>query len=429
MVAKRKAIKVSEALSKLMEFGGEPEAEIVSLIASDGRFLAEDLTADHDIPPFDRSPYDGFAVRAEDTNQASTHSPTVLRVVGEIAAGSVFPGEVQEGEAVRIMTGAQIPENCNAVVMLEAVKEVVVNGEPHIHVRRPMKENANISFAGEDIKRGNVIAEKGQLINPGIIALLATFGYSQVAVCKKPKVGILATGSELLEVTDGLEPGKIRNSNGYMIYSQAMRAGSNPVFYGKLNDDFDDCLHKVTEVLNEVDILITTGGVSVGDYDYMPAILKEMSANVLFNKVAMRPGSVTTVAEKKGKLIFALSGNPSACYVGFELFTRPIIRKLLHFKHPHLKTTTAILGADFPKKNPFDRFVRSFITYENGQLVATPTGLDKSGVVSSLAKANALIIFHSGKSGYQKGMHVQVLLLNEQEGSSIDEFNLGNEDR
>lgn len=422
MVEKRRAIQVREALSKLMAFSGEPEVEVVSLEESDGRYLAEDLIADHDIPPFNRSPYDGFAVRAVDTDGASTHKPKVLQVVGEIGAGSVFPAEVKPGEAVRIMTGAEIPKGCDAVVMIEAVKEVEQNGQPYIHVRRPMKENANISFAGEDMRTGSTIAEKGQFINPGIIALLATFGYAKVAVCKKPRVGILATGSELLDVTEPLEPGKIRNSNGYMIRSQVSRAGGEPIYYGKLNDDFHDCLHKIKEVFAEVDILITTGGVSVGDFDYMPAIFKEMQANVLFNKVAMRPGSVTTVAEKDGKLIFALSGNPSACYVGFELFARPIIRKALHFKQPFLKKTTAILGADFPKKNPFDRFVRSSLTFEGGQLIATPTGLDKSGVVSSLVEANGFIVFHGGTSGFEKGMEVEVLLLNGQEGSSIEVF-------
>lgn len=420
MVAKRKPLKVNEALSMLMKFCGEPQAEMVSLEQSDGRFLAEELVADYDIPPFDRSPYDGFAVRAEDTENATTHSPRILRVIGEIGAGSVFPDEVQAAETVRIMTGAQIPTGCNAVIMLEAVKEVTLDGHPHIYVRRPMKENTNISFAGEDTKKGTIMAYKGQFINPGIIALLATFGYEKVAVSVKPKVGVIVTGSELLDVSAPLEPGKIRNSNGYMICSQINRSGAEPVYYGKLNDQFNDCLHKITAVFAEVDILITTGGASVGDYDYMPAIFKEMGANVLFNKVAMRPGSVTTVAEKSGKLLFALSGNPSACYVGFELFARPIIRKLLYFKQPFLKRTTAILGTDFPKKNPFDRFVRSKLTFENGQLIATPAGLDKSGVVSSLVEANAFIILNAGTSGYKKGMEVQVLLLNDREGSSIE---------
>ncbi|MDF4730570.1 molybdopterin molybdotransferase MoeA, partial [Vibrio parahaemolyticus] len=201
--------------------------------------------------------------------------------------------------------------------------------------------------------------------------------YSEVPVARKPVVGLLATGSELLDVNDSLQPGKIRNSNTYMILSQIRRAGGRVKYFGKFSDDFHTCFTAVKEALSQVDMLITTGGVSVGDYDYLPAIYEKLGASVLFNKVAMRPGSVTTVAQLNGKLLFGLSGNPSACYVGFELFVRPCIRTYMFSEKAHVKREKALLGEDFLKPNPFTRFVRGKLTYNEGQLIAYPSGFDK----------------------------------------------------
>lgn len=234
---------------------------------------------------------------------------------------------------------------------------------------------------------------------------------------KQPVVGVLTTGSELLDVNEPLEPGKIRNSNSYMALAQIVRSGGIPKYLGKLEDDFDRCYEAVEKALEEVDILLTTGGVSVGDYDYLPAIYEKLGANVLFNKIAMRPGSVTTVAERNGQLLFGLSGNPSACYVGFELFVRPIVRSFLHSPLPHLHKTKAVLNGRFKEPNAFTRMVRGEISDEGGKLVVTPVGMDKSGAISSLAAANALIVLPGGEHGYDKGTEVNVLHL-EKEGTS-----------
>lgn len=235
-------------------------------------------------------------------------------------------------------------------------------------------------------------------------------------VVKQPIVGILTTGSELLEVHESLQPGKIRNSNSYMIAAQIMKAGGKVRYYGQLADELDACFAAVRSAMDEVDILITTGGVSVGDYDYLPAIYERLQANVLFNKIAMRPGSVTTVAEVDGKLLFGLSGNPSACYVGFELFVHPVIKTYLYAKEPHVYRADAILQKDFPKPNPFTRFVRANVTIVDGALQAMPVGLDKSSAVSSLADANAFIVLPGGTRGFEAGMKVSVLLLEHDEG-------------
>src|SRR5690625_2232261 len=403
-----------------MEYSVEGSVREVPIEQSYGRFLGTELIADHNVPPFDRSPYDGFAVRSEDTEKATRNNPIQFEVIGEIGAGSVFEGVVGEMQAVRIMTGAQIPEGCNAVVMLELANELTIDGKPFFKLKRDLQPGTNISFAGEDTKQGEILASKGTYINPGMVALLATFGYKNVPVGTKPKVGIIATGSELLEVDEPLQPGKIRNSNAYMVRSQVERAGGGPVYFGQFSDDFESCYEHVKDAFEKVDLLITTGGVSVGDYDYLPSIYEKLGANVLFNKIGMRPGSVSTVAEKDDKVLFGLSGNPSACYVGFQLLARQVIRTYLHSLGPFMKDVIASLSAVFPNPKPFDRFVRGHLSYENGILVVTPVGLDKSSVVTSLGDADVLIVLPAGTRGYTAGMEVAVILLEDQEGMSIE---------
>ncbi|RSL33624.1 molybdopterin molybdenumtransferase MoeA [Salibacterium salarium] len=417
MVEKRTPLPVADAVHKVMKHQTSIDTEWIPIEEASERFLAEDIVADHDVPPFNKSPYDGFAIIADNTTNASREHPITLEVIGEIGAGSVFENNVGNGQAVRIMTGAKIPEDCDAVVMLELVQEHTDNGKNFIEIKRPFKQHDNISFQGEDTEKGTSLVSKGTYIHPGVTALLATFGYAQVPVAKKPVVGVIATGSELLDIKEPLQPGKIRNSNAYMILAQVQKAGGEAKYFGTLSDDFDTCLQAVKDALSEVDILLTTGGVSVGDYDYIPAILKNLKADVLFNKVAMRPGSVTTVASLEDQMIYGLSGNPSACYVGFELFVRPIIQNALHSSTPHLRKSKARLGVDFPKPNPFMRFVRAKLVDEGGSAAVFPAGLDKSGSVTSLSDANALIVLPGGTRGYQQDMIVDVLLLNEGEGS------------
>ncbi|WP_027408948.1 gephyrin-like molybdotransferase Glp [Anoxybacteroides tepidamans] len=419
MVERRTPISVIEAIQKVMNFAKEGETEIIPLEEAYGRYLAEDLLADHDVPPFDRSPYDGFAIRAVDSRSASLDHPVEFEVIETIGAGEVAKKEMGPFQAVRIMTGAQIPSGCDAVVMFEVANEYERNGKTYMSIKRSFRPGDNISFQGEDTKKGEVLVAKGTLINPGVQALLATFGYANVKVAKKPRIGIFATGSELLDVSEPLVPGKIRNSNAYMIQAQAIRSGASPLYFGKLPDNIDRCFAAIEQALPEVDFLITTGGVSVGDYDYLPAIYERLGAEVLFNKVAMRPGSVTTVAQMQGKLLFGLSGNPSACYVGYELFVRPIVRTMLCSPTPHLYKTKATLLADFPKPNPFTRFVRSYVKAQDGQLYVMPVGTDKSNIVTSLAKANALMVLPGGTRGFMQGDLVDVWLLEHEEGSAL----------
>ncbi|MFC7370979.1 gephyrin-like molybdotransferase Glp [Fictibacillus iocasae] len=417
MVERRKPIRVSEAVNKVMAFAKRGNEEKVQLEHSYGRVLAEALRATHPVPPFDRSPYDGFAVRSCDTVHAGMDNPVSFQVIDEIGAGFVSEKKVGPFEAVRIMTGAKLPELCDCVIMLELVSEFACGGESWFSIKRSYRPGDNVSFQGEDTEEGTVIAEKGTYINPGVVANLATFGYQEVIAAKRPIVGVYATGTELLDVSDELQPGKIRNSNGHMVCAQIERAGAQARYFGTLPDDFDTCYDSVKQAAESVDMLITTGGVSVGDYDFLPAIYEKLGAEVLFNKVAMRPGSVTTVAVWNGKFLFGLSGNPSACYVGFELFTRPVIQNMLGSKTPHLRKARAILSEEFTKANPFTRFVRGKLSFSGTTLTAAPSGFNKSNAVTSLSLTDVFIVLPGGTRGFSAGDEVDVLLLEYCEGS------------
>lgn len=417
MFERRKPISIGEAVAKIMESKLTGSTEYVSIDESFGRYLSEDLKATSDVPHFDRAPYDGFAVRSVDTTLASQSNPLTFEIIDHIGAGMTTNKVLQANQAVRIMTGAMMPEGGDAVVMFELAKTSEEDGKSYLTIKRSFKKGENFSHRGEDAREGEVLVKKGTMINPGIQAMLATFGYAQVPVAKKPVIGLFATGTELLEVNEPLVPGKIRNSNSHMIIAQIERAGGKVEYYGKLPDVFETCFEAVEKAIDQVDLLITTGGVSVGDFDYLPAIYEKLGANVFFNKVAMRPGSVTTVAEHNGKILFGLSGNPSACYVGFELFARPIIRTMLSSLKPHLRKEKALLDTDFPKANPFTRFVRSAVTIQDGRLVVSPSGLDKSNIIMSLAGANSLMILPGGTRGYEAGTEVDVLMLEDHIGS------------
>lgn len=414
MVEMRKPIPVAEAVRLVMEHVNTIGTEVIDLEQSYGRVLSEPIIARHDVPPFDRSPYDGFAIRSLDSKGASGDNRIPFSVIGEIGAGYLGDKPIGEKEAYRIMTGAQIPENADAVVMLEQTVET----DGGFTLRKPFEAGENISFKGEDAKEGELLIEAGSLIHPGTIALLATFGYAQVKVAKRPVAGILSTGTELLEVGDELVPGKIRNSNGPMIKGQLNRMGISYRSYGMAVDDLDSCTSIVKQAIAETDFLITTGGVSVGDYDYLPAIYERLGAKVLFNKVAMRPGSVTTVAVLGNKFLFGLSGNPSACFTGFELFARPAILAMMGGTAPYMPKMKAKLGEDFTKPNPFTRFIRATWTLTESGIEAVPAGFNKSNAVSSIARGNCLIVLPSGTRGYATGDDVDILLVGSEQGVS-----------
>ncbi|MCA1013544.1 molybdopterin molybdotransferase MoeA [Bacillus stratosphericus] len=418
MMERRQPIPVEEAVKKVHQFQKHGQVEWVPLKNSLGRWIAEDILADHDVPAFDRSPYDGFALRAEDTKEASSEHPIEFEVIDHIGAGIVSAKTIGPFQAIRIMTGAKIPKGANVVIMLELTKTFEKDGKSMMSLKRRLKKGDNISRQGEETLKGNVMIKKGSKVTPGVTAILATFGYAVVPVVKKPVIGIISTGTELLQVSDAMVDGKIRNSNLSMVYAQVLEAGGEPLDLGGVSDDFDQSYEAVKAALSKVDMLITTGGVSVGDFDFLPAIYEKLGAEVLFNKVAMRPGSVTTVAAlSNGQLLYGLSGNPAACFVGFELFVKPIIYKWCLKENPFPVFAEAKLTHDFPKANPFTRFVRASLDFAGSQLSVTPTGLDKSSAVISIAHADCFIVLPGGTRGFSAGDQVSVLLFHHEGGA------------
>lgn len=409
-IEKRNPIPVREAINRVVTQDIYTKQIEVSLESSVNYILAEDIVATYEIPRFNKSPYDGFALRSRDTEGASGDHRIKFTVIDHIGAGSVSEKEVGPFEAVRIMTGAEMPKGADAVVMLEQT----VEDEQSFTIRKSFNVNENVSLKGEETQIGDTVLNKGQQINPGAIAVLATYGYTQVKVFDKPSIGVIATGSELLEVGDDLEPGKIRNSNGPMIVALSQKFNLDVASYQIQEDDLKSSIQVVKKAMAKHDIVITTGGVSVGDFDYLPQIYDEINAEVLFNKIAMRPGSVTTVAVAEGKYLFGLSGNPSACFTGFELYVKPAVLHMMGATAIYPQMIQATLMEDLTKANPFTRFVRATATFNGKAMTVVPSGFNKSGAVVAIAHSNAMIMLPGGTRGYQKGYTVDVILTDSQ---------------
>lgn len=409
-IEKRNPIPVREAINRVVTQDIYTKQIEVPLESSVNYILAEDIVATYEIPRFNKSPYDGFALRSRDTEGASGDHRIKFTVIDHIGAGSVSEKEVGPFEAVRIMTGAEMPKGADAVVMLEQT----VEDEQSFTIRKSFNVNENVSLKGEETQIGDTVLNKGQQINPGAIAVLATYGYTQVKVFDKPSIGVIATGSELLEVGDDLEPGKIRNSNGPMIVALSQKFNLDVASYQIQEDDLKSSIQVVKEAMAKHDIVITTGGVSVGDFDYLPQIYDEINAEVLFNKIAMRPGSVTTVAVAEGKYLFGLSGNPSACFTGFELYVKPAVLHMTGATAIYPQMIQATLMEDLTKANPFTRFVRATATFNGKAMTVVPSGFNKSGAVVAIAHSNAMIMLPGGTRGYQKGYTVDVILTDSQ---------------
>ncbi|MBB3114709.1 molybdopterin molybdotransferase [Paenibacillus phyllosphaerae] len=443
----RRAILVAEAQRRILEGLEAGKVEVVPLAQARGRLLGKRLTATCDWPPFVRSGLDGYAVRSIDTVGAAPDAPVTLEVIGHIAAGEVANEAIRPGTAMRIMTGAAVPEGADAVIMLEQTQEAS-EGEHHlVKLKRDAGAGQNATPIGVEYKAGSVVAEAGTVLRSGHIALLATFGYAEVPVYAKPKVAILPTGLELLPVHAPLRPGQIRDSNSGMLVALIEEAGGIPLLHPRLCDDPQMVMQAITEASEEADIILTTGGVSVGDYDVMAAIMRDIRARsggykadeanlsrtgqagneqeptqitdregnvLLFDKVAMRPGSPTSAALMNGKLLLALSGNPAACFVGFELFGRPAMKRLQGTERIASlpRQTTARLKSGFDKGSPHERFVRTRLYVEEAQQFADPLAFNKSSMMASLPESDGLIRIPAGPCGAEAGALVDVIVLN-----------------
>ena len=412
---RREAIQVDEAQQRIINHIRFGDEEWLGLEEAFGRRLATDMAAAHNMPHFRRSGMDGFAIDSESTSGASYEQPAILEVIENIPCGAVPTKKVTSKTASRIMTGAMLPEGANTVIMLEMTETFLQDGKTFVSIRKELKRAQNVSTIGMELAEGDFLLEKGRKINAGEVALLAAFGHGTVNVFKRPKVAIFATGSEFIKINEPLQIGKIRNSNSYMLAAQVRDAGGIPVLMGAIPDEADIAKEKIMNAFSIADFIITTGGVSVGDYDILADFFAGWKGTKLFNKVTMRPGSPTTVGVWEDKFLFALSGNPGACFVGFELFVRPVIWGMQGKRDILPQATTAYIGEDFTKVNAYHRFVRGRSYVEEGKLFVRQTGIDQSSITLSIKDSDCLIVIPPGGRGVQKGELVKIIKLRETE--------------
>ncbi len=398
---------VSDAQRIILEQARLLDSEPLAMMAAHGRVLAEDVVANEDIPPFDNSSMDGYAVRTAETMQAGS----VLSVIGEIAAGSEFLPAIQSRTAVRIMTGAPIPPGADAVVELEAV--AVKNGS--IVLSGPVAAGRNVRRKGEDIRAGEVAVKAGTRLSAVHLGVLASLGVHRVRVVRKPRVALLTTGNELVEVHEKPKPGQIRNSNAYTLWGLAAEAGGEPVRLGVVRDNVDD-LRRALQPGLDAEVLITSGGVSVGAHDYVLTVLKQLGVEIKFWKVNIKPGMpmVFGVYERergsRRTLVFGLPGNPVSTMVTFLQFVRPALLTMTgQPAFPSIRLKARLLS-DVLKRDGKRHFVRGVLRQEGDGLVVETTGTQSSGALSSMARANCFIILPEEARDQKAGVQVHVEL-------------------
>lgn len=371
-----------------------------------GHVLAEDIRADMDMPPFDKSAMDGFAVRSADVR----NTPVELEIIEEIPAGKFPTKKITKGKTSRIMTGAPLPEGADAVVMVEHTEHCA---SPNlVRILKAVDKGKNVCMKAEDIRKGEIVLRKGTLLRPPEIGILAAVGKKSVLVFRKPTIALLTTGNELVNVSSHPEPGQIRDSNSYSLSAQALRRGLCPVYLGISRDNPDE-LRKMFTKGFEHDIFIFTGGVSVGEYDYSEKALADLDARILFNRVAIKPGKPIVFARKNNTLIFGLPGNPVSTYVTFEVFAYPAIRKMMGHQEPLPQTQRARLLADIRKTSERTQYLPGLLTTAapetSTQWCVTPIEWHGSADLFSIAKANCFIIVPANSVPLERDSFVEVL--------------------
>ena len=377
-----------------------------NILDSLGFILAEDIFSPLNNPPFNRSPLDGFTFNNIDSKNATEENPIILKVKSEIFAGD-FSKEIPKAkEAFRIMTGAPIPNGCNCVIKQEEVS--FDENTKTLKIYRELKEFENFCFLGEDLKVGEIVIKAGEIITYNHIGVLASLGINSIKVLKKPKVGILSLGSELLMPGMPLEKGKIYNSNLFTLISKLKYLGLDGIMYSPMIDDSVCVANFISKELKNIDFLITTGGVSVGKKDIMHDVIRELNAKRLFWKINIQPGTPVLASEKDGKLILSLSGNPFASLVNFELLGRPILSKMSLNSIKNTNSTVAIVKGSFNKKSSKRRFIRGY--FNNGNIFLNDQK-HSSGSISSLIGKNAIVEILPGTPALKEGDKVKVILI------------------
>jgi molybdopterin molybdotransferase len=405
---------VEEAIQRILDEVDVLEAAPFPLLETLGQVLAEDIVSTIDVPPLDNSAMDGYAVFSQDTQGASTATPKVLKVIDTVIAGSLSGREVTRGTAVRIMTGAPLPRGADAVVQFEKTDETTRH-EPisEIGILAAAVPGQNVRKAGEVTARGAVALKKGITIRPAEIGLMASLGYSQVKAIRRPVVAIFSTGNELVELGQPLPEGKIYDSNLYSLASLVKRYGCVPKILGIARDEEKSIVSKLKQA-QDADMLLTTGGVSMGDYDMVKDILAK-EGKMVFWQVRVKPGKPLAFGKIKGlrKEIphLGLPGNTVSCMVSFELFARPALLKMMGKKNLAKPVVEAISEENVINDAERRIYDRAIIEKRDGHYYARLTGPQGSGIISSMVMANGLMLIPEEKRSVKKGETVQVLML------------------
>ena len=402
-----KLTSVEKALEKMFSIVKIRPSIKVDTINSLNYTIADDIKSNIAVPHFDRSAMDGYAVIAKDTFGASLINPKYIKEAGKIEIGEVSNITLNNSEAVRISTGAQIPNGADAVIKIEDTEI----DHSTIKIYNSIVPGRNISKKGEDTKKGEVIIEKGTQLKPEHIALLCSQGIDKTIVREPPKVSIFATGDELVEVGNILENNQIYNSNSPMISNLVKLYGGDVIKVETVKDNKDLIQTKLLESLSLSDIIIFSGGTSVGTKDYLPEIIKE-NATIIIHGIAMRPGSPILIAHKDDILIFCLPGTPVAAYLGFLKFVGPAIRKLLGSKRLDLRENClAIINDDVPVSSiGYIHYLRVKIKKEENKFIAHPIRLKGSGMISSLTNSDGIVEISPSQEGLKKGDKVSIKL-------------------
>ena len=375
-------IELEEALELVLSRIQPVETECVSITDAYKRVLAMDVTSEIAMPPFERSPLDGYAYLAT----AGDPQPLQLNVVSEIPAGILSERVIVSGEAAKIFTGAPIPPGANCVVRMEDTEQV---GD-QVTILRGVLPGSNRVPKGEEIKEGDLLLKKGFFLTPPAIGLLAAVGRDRVTVYRRPRVGLLSTGTELMDVGQPLSPAKIYNSNSYTLRGMLQESGCKVLVIPIVADQIDDTL-EVLEMLGDTDMVIATGGASVGDYDLMRHALTQFGCEMLFWKLNLKPGTPASVGLKEKQIFFSLSGNPAAAMVTFELLVRPALRKLAGRTTAEEGRFLVKMASRFGKKGKQRRFLRAQAVFENGEILADLTPAQGSGILRSMIGSRLLV--------------------------------------
>lgn len=395
-------ISLEEAIYILDENVKAIGTEEIDLINATGRVLAEDIYSLIDNPPFNKSAMDGYAILAENSG-----SNDKIKIIDKVFAGEVSNYEVTNKTAIRIMTGAPIPNGANAVIKQE---DTIKNDEEHITLTKKIKANDNICFKGEDIKKGSLLVNKNKKIDFADIGIIASSGISKIKVYKNPKIALLCTGDEVIDVNSDLTEGKIFNSNKYTIMARVSELGYNILEVKHVRDIEGDIEKYIENISQNVDLIITTGGVSVGEKDLLNHAIDNIGGKRLFWKVKMKPGSAVLCSIVNNALVVSLSGNPTAALTAFELFVKTSIEKLSGIEKIEVKREKATLCDNFNKKSPQRRFIRGRVVIEEGKQKVYITQVKSgNGILSSNLNSNCMIEVEGGSEALHSGETVDII--------------------